>query len=53
MSNVGIDLLHLTYKLMYVNALGLLKHIRDVVLFLPSRVDGEHGEQVEDHAIVK
>jgi hypothetical protein len=38
---------------MYVDALGLLKYIGDVVLFLLCRVDGEHSEQVGDHAIVK
>ncbi len=50
---VGIELLYTTYKLTYVDALGLLKYIGDVVLFLLCRVDGEHGEQVKHDAVVK
>jgi hypothetical protein len=46
-------LLYSTYTLTYVDVLGLLKYIRDVVLFLLSRIDGKHGEQVEQHALVK
>ncbi len=38
---------------MHVDMLGLLKYIGDVVLFLLSRNDGDHGEKVEQHAIVK
>jgi hypothetical protein len=38
---------------MYVDALGLLKYICDVVLFLLCCLDGKHSEQVEDHAIAE
>jgi hypothetical protein len=42
------------YKLTYVDTLGLLKYIRDVlVLFLLSCVDGEHSEKVKHDAMVK
>ncbi len=41
------------YKLMYIDMIGLFKYIGDVVLFLLGLVDGEHGEKVEKHAIVK
>jgi hypothetical protein len=41
------------YKLMYVEALGLLKYIGDVVLFLLNRVDGKCSEQVKHDAIVE
>ncbi len=37
LSNVGIELLYSMYKLTYVNALGLLKYIGDVALFLLGR----------------
>jgi hypothetical protein len=33
LGNVGIELLYMTYKLMHIDALGLLKYIQDVVLF--------------------
>ncbi len=52
-SNVGIELLYSTYKLMYIDALALLKYVGDVVLFLLCCVDGKHGKQVKHHAIVK
>ncbi len=41
------------YKLMYIDALLLLKYICDVVLFLLSRVDQKRGEKVKHHAIMK
>jgi hypothetical protein len=53
LSNVGIELLYSMYKLTYVDALGLLNYICNVVLFLLCRVDGKHGEQMEDHTIVE
>ncbi len=53
LSNVGIELLYTTYKLMHVDVLWFLKYIRNVVLFLLSRVDQKHGEKVKHHAIVK
>jgi hypothetical protein len=53
LDNVGIELLYMTYKLTYVDALGLLKYIGDVVLFLLCRVDGKRSEQVKHHTIVK
>ncbi len=49
--DVGIELLYSTYKLTYADALGLLKYIRDVVLFLLSPVDRKCGEKVKHHAI--
>ena len=51
--DVGIELHYTPYKLMYVEALWLLKYVRDVVLFLLRRVDGERGEKVEHHTLVK
>ncbi len=53
LGDVGIELLYLTYKPTYVDALWLLKYIGDVVLFLFSRVDWKRGEKVKHHAIVK
>jgi hypothetical protein len=50
---VGVELLYPTYKLMYVDALGLLKYSCDVVLFLLSCIDGEHSEKVKHDAIFK
>jgi hypothetical protein len=41
------------YKLTYIDALGLLKYIRDVVLFLLSCIDGELSEKVKHDTIVK
>jgi hypothetical protein len=49
----SIELLYLMYKLMYIDMLGLLKYICDVVLFLLCCVDGECSEQVKHDAIVK
>ncbi len=43
----------MTFKLTDIDMLGLLQYICDLVLFLLCCVDGEHGEQVEDHANVK
>jgi hypothetical protein len=51
--DVGVELLYTPYELAYVDASGLIKYICDVVLFLLSRVDGERGEKVKHHAIVK
>jgi hypothetical protein len=53
LSNVGIKLLYSTYNLTYIDVLGLLQYIQDVVLFLLCCIDGKHGEQVEQHTIVK
>jgi hypothetical protein len=53
MGNVGIELLYTMYKLTFVDALGLLKYIGDILLFLLCRVDGECGEQVKHDAVVK
>ena len=53
LKEVGIELLYTTYKLKYVDPLGLLKFIHDVVLFLLCCVDGECSEQVKHDAIVK
>jgi hypothetical protein len=43
----------MTYKLTYVDALGLLKYIGDIVLFLLSCVDGKQSEKVKHDAVVK
>jgi hypothetical protein len=51
--DVGIDLLHTMHKLTHTDTLGLLEHVRDVVPFLLSCIDGEHGKKVEQHAIIK
>ncbi len=51
--NVGIELLFMPYELMYIDKLGLLKYIGNVVLFLLGSIDGEHGEKVEQRAFVK
>jgi hypothetical protein len=51
--NVGIELLHMMHKLMHADVLGFLEHICDIVLLLLGRVDGKHGEKVEQHAIFK
>jgi hypothetical protein len=51
--DVGIELLYSPYKLTYIDALGLLKYICDVVLLLLSCTDGKHGEKVEQHKIIK
>jgi hypothetical protein len=40
LSNVGIELLYLRYKLTYLDALGLLKYISDIVLFLLATLMG-------------
>ncbi len=53
LGNVGVELLYTTYNLMHVDALGLLKYIQDVVLFLLSCIDGKRSEKVKHHAIVK
>ncbi len=51
--DVGIELLYSTHKLTYANALGLLKYIHYVVLFLLSRVDWKRGEKVKHHTVAK
>jgi hypothetical protein len=53
LGDVGVELLYTMYKLTYVDALGLLKYIGDIVLFLLCRIDGELGEQVKHDAVVK
>jgi hypothetical protein len=50
---VGIELLYTMYKLTYVDALGLLKYICDIVHFLLSCVDGKRSEKVKHAAVVK
>ena len=49
----SLELLYMPYELAYVDALGLLKYICDVVLFFLNHVDGKHSEKVEQHAILK
>ncbi len=44
-------MLNTMYKLTYVDMLGLLTYIGDVVLFLLCRLDGKCGEQVKYHAL--
>jgi hypothetical protein len=51
--DVGVELLYSPYKLKYVDSLWLHKYVQDVVLFLLSHVDGECGEKVKHHALVK
>ncbi len=53
LGNVGIELLYTMYKSTHVDTLGLLKYIRDVVLFLLNCIDGKRSEKVKHHAIVK
>jgi hypothetical protein len=43
LGDVGIELLYTTYELRHVDALGLLKYVQDVVLFLLSCIDGKHS----------
>ncbi len=38
---------------MHVDALGLLKYVRDVVLFLLSCIDGKRSEKVKHDTVVK
>ncbi len=52
LGNVSIELLYMTYKLTYVDALGLLKYIGAIVLFLLCHVDGERVEQVKHDPVV-
>jgi hypothetical protein len=53
LGDAGVELQYTPYKLRHIDILGLLEYIDDVVLFLLSRVDGEHGEKVKHHAIVE
>ena len=53
LSNVGVELRYMPHKLAYIDALWLLKYICDILLFLLSRIDGERGEKVKHHAIIK
>jgi hypothetical protein len=53
LGNVGVELLYMTYKLTYVDLLGLLKYIGDIVLFLLSCIDGKHSEKMKHDAVVK
>jgi hypothetical protein len=39
LGDVGVELFYTTYELMHVDALGLLKYVQDVVLFLLSCID--------------
>jgi hypothetical protein len=51
--DVGVELLYTPYKLAYIDALGLLKYILDVVLFLLSSIDGKCSEKVKNDAGIK
>ncbi len=53
LGDVGIELLYTMYELMQVDALGLLKYVLDVVLFLLSCVDGKCSEKVKPGAVVQ
>ncbi len=53
LGNVGGELLFTTYKLMYIDALGLLKYIGDIVLLLQGCVDGKRSEKVKHDAVIK
>ena len=53
LGNVGIELLYTMYKLTYIDTLGLLKYIGDLVLFLLSCVDGKRSEKVKHDTVVK
>jgi hypothetical protein len=43
----------MTYKLTYVDALGLPKSIGDIVLFLLSCIDGKRSKKVKHDAVIK
>ncbi len=43
LGDAGVELLYTTYKLTHVDALGLLKYVRDVVLFLLRCIDGKRS----------
>ncbi len=51
--DVGVELLYALYKLAYANPLGLLEHVRKVVLFLLSCIVGKHSEKVKHNAFVE
>jgi hypothetical protein len=51
--DVGVELLYVLYKLTYANPLGLLEHVRKLVLFLLSCVVWEHREKVEHNTFVE
>jgi hypothetical protein len=51
--NVGIELLYALYKLTYTNPLGLLEHVRKVVIFLLSCVVWKHSEKVKQNTVVE
>jgi hypothetical protein len=51
--NVGIELLHALYELVYANPLGLLEHVGKVALLLLSCVVWKHSEKVKHDAAVK
>ena len=51
--NVCIELLYALYELTYANPLGLLEHVRKVVLFLLSCVVEKHSEKVKHNAFVE
>ncbi len=53
LGDIGIELLYTTYKLTYVDVLGLLKYIGDIVLFLLRCVDGNRSEKVKHDAVGK
>jgi hypothetical protein len=45
--DVEVELLYTLHKLTNADALGILQHIRDVVLLLLSHAIGEQDEKVE------
>ncbi len=53
LGDVGIELLYTAYKLMYIDGLGLLKYIDDIVLFLLSCIDGKQIEKVKHDTVAK
>jgi hypothetical protein len=53
LGSVGVELFYRAYKLTYIDVLGLLKYIGDIVLFLLSCVNGKRSEKVKHDAVVK
>jgi len=45
--NLGVELLYALYELVYANSLGLLEHVRKVILFLLSCVVWKHSKKVK------
>jgi hypothetical protein len=53
LGNVGIEMIYMAYKLTYVDVLGLLKYIGDILLLLLSCIDEKCTEKVKHDAVVK